>query len=173
MKGRSVHPLGVVTVLLVGVALLPGNALAQQKSLREQLVGTWTLVSWDTVNAAGSKEPPLEGANPKGLLIFDGGGRFSLQIMTERPRFKISDRMKATAEESQTVLRGVLSYFGTYTLSEADRSLSFSIERSAFPNQVGAQQKRVITSLTADELKFSNLSRLAGGQNYFVWKRAQ
>jgi len=174
MKGRSVLPFGVITALLVGVALLPGDALAQQKSLKEQLVGTWTLVSWDTVNADGSKTPPpFEGANLKGMLMFDGGGRFSFQAMTERPKFKVSDRMKATAEENNSVLRGILSYFGTYTVNEADRSLNFNVERSSFPNQLGAEQKRAITVLSADELKFTNLGRLAGGQNYFVFKRAQ
>lgn len=172
MKGRSVLPLSAITALLVGVGLLPGAALGQ-KSLKEQLVGTWILSSWDTVNADGSKAPPLEGTNLKGMLMFDGGGRFSFQAMTELPKFKISDRMKATAEEQNAVLRGMLSYFGTYTVNEADRSLNFSIERSSFPNQVGAEQKRVITMLTADELKFTNQSRLAGGQNYFGFKRAQ
>ena len=61
--------------------------------------------------------------------------------MTERPKFKINDRMKATAAENNAVLQGVLSYFGTYTVSEADRSLTFNIERSTFPNQIGAEQK--------------------------------
>src|SRR6266498_2529067 len=99
MKDRSVLPFSVITALLAGVALLPGDALAQQKSLKEQLVGTWTLVSWDTVHADGSKAPPpFEGANLKGMLMFDGGGRFSFQAMTESPKFKVSDRMKATAE---------------------------------------------------------------------------
>jgi lipocalin-like protein len=174
MKDRHVLPLSVITALLVGVALLPGCAFAQQKSLRDQLVGTWTLLSWDTVNADGSKAlPPFEGANLKGMLMFDGGGRFSFQAMTEHAKFKISDRMKATAEENNAVLRGILSYFGTYTVNDTDRSLNFLVERSSFPNQVGAEQKRVITVLTADELKFTNLGRLAGGQNYFAFKRAQ
>jgi len=31
--------------LLVALALLPANAAAQQKSLKEQLVGSWALVS--------------------------------------------------------------------------------------------------------------------------------
>lgn len=174
MKGRRVLPLSIITVLIVGVALLPGSALSQQKSLKAELIGTWTLVSWDTVNADGSKAPPpFEGTNLKGVLMFDGGGRFSFQAMTERPKFKISDRMKATAEENNAVLRGLLSYFGTYTVNDTDRSLNFLVERSSFPNQVGAEQKRVITVLTADELKFTNFGRLAGGQNYFAFKRAQ
>ncbi len=41
--------------------------------------------------------------------------------------------MKAAAQ-------GVLSYFGTYTVNEADKSFTMQIERSSFPNQVGTIQ---------------------------------
>ena len=39
MNRRNVLSLSVATAL--GLALLPGSAVAQQKSLKEQLVGTW------------------------------------------------------------------------------------------------------------------------------------
>ncbi len=43
MNVRNIVSLSALTVL--GLALLPGSAISQQKSLKEQLVGTWTLVS--------------------------------------------------------------------------------------------------------------------------------
>ena len=36
---------GLSSIAALGLALLPGSALAQQKSLNELLVGTWTAVS--------------------------------------------------------------------------------------------------------------------------------
>jgi hypothetical protein len=39
MNRRSILGLSMMTAL--GLALLPGNAVSQQKSLKEQLVGTW------------------------------------------------------------------------------------------------------------------------------------
>jgi hypothetical protein len=51
-----------------------------QKSLTEQLLGTWTLVSHETALPDGSKFPRY-GANPKGVAFFDAGGRFILTAM--------------------------------------------------------------------------------------------
>ena len=45
------------------------------------------------------------------------------------------------------------------------------MERSSFPNQNGMEAKRIIQSLSADELKFNNPARIAGVQNNLVWKR--
>jgi len=61
-------------ITALGLALLPGNALAQQKSLKDQLVGTWTLVSWEQDVPSGPKFQRF-GANPKGYNIFDANGR--------------------------------------------------------------------------------------------------
>jgi hypothetical protein len=57
------------------VGLSASNSIAQQKPLKEQLVGTWTLVSSDQVRPDGSKVQQF-GANPKGINVFDPNGRF-------------------------------------------------------------------------------------------------
>ena len=44
---------------------------------------------------------------------------------------------------------------------------------SSFPNQVGAEQKRKITELTGDQLKYENTTVLSGGQIYVVLNRAK
>ena len=51
---RLILSLCAVTVLVTGLgpALLSGTALGQQKSLKEQIVGSWTYVSADTVENA-------------------------------------------------------------------------------------------------------------------------
>ena len=161
---------------IVGTLLLSGasQGWAQQTAAisKNQLVGTWTLVSWESVTKDGAKEPTMEGTNLKGLLIFDAN-RFSLQVISEYPKLASRDRMKTTPEENKAVAHGVLSLFGTYSVSEADRVLTFRVERSSFPNQNGEDLKRVITSLTADELIYTTPARLAGGSNTFAWKRAK
>jgi hypothetical protein len=138
----------------------------------KQLLGTWTLVSWESLTKDGIKEPTMEGTNLKGQLMFDAN-RFSLQVISEYPKLASRDRMKTTPEENKAVAHGVLSLFGTYSVSEADKVLTFRVERSSFPNQSGGNLKRVITSLTADELIYTTPARLAGGSNTFVWKRAK
>src|SRR5262245_40556908 len=57
-------------IAALGLALLPGSALTQQQSLKQQLVGAWTLVSNDNTLPDGTKRQ-LFGPNPKGILIFD------------------------------------------------------------------------------------------------------
>jgi hypothetical protein len=45
--------------------------------------------------------------------------------------------------------------------------------RSTFPNWNGLDQKRLITSLTADELKCTNPAASVGGTAELVWKRVK
>ena len=156
-----------------GLTLLPSAAVSQQKSLKEQLVGTWTLVSFESFDASGAKVPNMEGSDLKGLVIFTDNGRMSVQYMTDFPKIASKDRLKTTPAEEKAVAHGVLSYFGTYTINEADKTISYRIERSSFPNQVtGTDAKRVAT-LTGDELKLDNPGRTAGGRTVIVLRRAK
>ena len=60
MNRASVFSTSVL--MAFGVALLPSNVVAQQKSIKEQLVGTWTFVSSTTKLPDGS---PAWGINPE------------------------------------------------------------------------------------------------------------
>ncbi|MGH8518310.1 MAG: hypothetical protein ACREUE_12720, partial [Panacagrimonas sp.] len=55
MKRLSTLALTTMSLLLLGVVLLAGDVIAQEKSLKEQLVGTWIYVSSTTTRADGSK----------------------------------------------------------------------------------------------------------------------
>src|SRR6476620_9820990 len=74
MNRRSVFSLSAITAL--GLAFLPGSAVSQQKSLKEQLLGVWVLVSNANTLPDGSKRE-LWGPNPKGILILDASGRYA------------------------------------------------------------------------------------------------
>ena len=62
-------------VALVSLALLAGDANAQ-KSLREQIIGTWDFVVAEVAAPDGKKSFPF-GETPKGILVFTPGGRFT------------------------------------------------------------------------------------------------
>jgi hypothetical protein len=49
--------LSTLSLLFLGVALPSGEAIGQEKTLKEQIVGTWTYVSVDTVRPDGSRVP--------------------------------------------------------------------------------------------------------------------
>ena len=171
MNRRNIFNVSAVAVL--GLALGTSPAISQQKTLKEQLVGVWTLVAFDSFDAAGAKIPNMEGGDLKGLLIFTDSGRLSVQMIADYPKIASKDRMKTAPAEDKAIAHGVLSYFGTYTVGEPDKTINYRIERSSFPNQVtGADAKRVAT-LSGDELKLDNPSRTAGGRTVTVWRRAK
>ena len=170
MNRRSI--LSLCAMILMGLALLPGNTAAQQKSIKDQIVGTWTLVSTTGRLPDGS---PTWGSNPKTLLIFTNDGRFSAQLMrSDRPKYAANSRVKGTPEENKATAEGTLSYFGTYTISETDKVVTYHIEGSSYPNWNGTDQKRPILSLTADELKYANPAPSGGtAASELLWKRAK
>jgi hypothetical protein len=163
-----------VLLLMLGVALPAGGAVAQQKPLKEQLVGTWKLVSSENVRNDGSRRD-VSGPNPKGVVIYTSDGHFAfVTTRSDLPRFASNSRDTGTPEEYKTVVLGSIAYFGTYSVNEADKVITVQIEGSTFANLIGrADQKRIITSLTADELKFTNPATPSGETLQLVWKRAK
>jgi Lipocalin-like domain len=157
---------------LAAVTALPSYAAAQHASIKSGLVGAWSFVSVTAERADGSKTE-IFGANPKGIMVFTPDGHFSLfQSRAEIPRLAANDRAKATPEEAIAVMQGSIAYYGTYSVNESDKTMTVKIEASTFANLVGPEQKRIITSLTADELHFINPRTPAGVTLHTVWKRA-
>ena len=171
MNRRNILSLSVITAW--GLALLPGSAVGQQKSLKDQLVGTWTPVSWEQDVAGGSKFQRF-GAPPKGVTVFEANGRF-IQIFLRPDLAKIASNnlSSPTPEEAKAIVGGAIAYYGTYTVDEAAKIVSYRIEASSFPNQLGIEQKRTITSMTPTEMKYINTTVVGGaGQITITLKRA-
>ena len=172
MNRRNALSLSVITAL--GLALLPGSAVAQQKSLKEQLIGTWTIVSWEQDGGPTGSKFQRFGANPNGYNIFDASGRFFIMLAgADLPQIASNNPSTPTQEKARAIAGGTVGYFGTYAVDEASKIITLHIEVSSLPNQVGSDQKRTITSLTGDELKYQNMTALSGGQIHYVWKRAK
>ena len=169
--GRNMRTFVLVTAF--GVSLASSNLVAQQRSLKEQLVGTWMIVSCEVVQPDGTKGPLVHGRNPLGQFIFTDNGRFAFQVAAELPKFASGDYRKTTPEENKTVVEGAMAYFGSYTASEADKTIAIHIERSSIPNLNGTDGKRVVTSLSVDEMNWTNPAPLGGGSISCANKRAK
>jgi hypothetical protein len=170
MNRRNIFSLSLMTAL--GLALVPATSGAQQKSLKEQVVGTWMLISIISSATDGTKSE-LFGPNPKGLFIFESNGRFSqIAMRSDLPKFGTNNRATGTAEENKAVVQGSIAYFGTYSVDEADKSLTMQLEGATFPNAAGTAQKRAL-SMSGDELTFFNAGGSTGGSNEVKWKRAK
>src|SRR2546425_5930491 len=163
----------VLIVSVLGLGLLPGYAVAQQKSLKEQLVGTWTFVTSADVQKDGTKVDRW-GPNPKGMLVFDANGRYVLVIhRSDLPKFAANRVDQGTAAENKAVMQGLIVTFGTYSVNEADKTLTTKVEGGSFPNFYGVNQRRTITSLNAEELKYTNPATSTGTSAQVTWKRAK
>lgn len=174
MNRRTTLALGTTALLCLAAGLSASDSLAQQKSLKEQLVGNWTLVSSDQVLPDGSKLKQF-GANPKGINVFDANGRFFLMVASA-DNAKIASKdpsSKTKSQEEGGLIVESIAYYGTYTVNEAEKVVFLHLEASTFPNQIGTDRKLTITSLTADELEYSNPAATSGVQVHQVWKRAE
>jgi hypothetical protein len=174
MNRRTTLAMTTTALLCFAVGLSASDSLAQQKSLKEQLVGTWTLVSSDQVRPDGSKLKQF-GANPKGINVFDANGRFFVMIASaDNSKMASKDpSSKTNTEDAGGLIVESIAYYGTYTVDEAERAAILHLEASTFPSQIGTDQKRTITSLTADELKYSGPVAMSGVQVHQAWKRAE
>jgi hypothetical protein len=171
MNGPSI--LGIAAMTALGLAVLSSSVVAQQKSLKEQLVGTWTLVSSDQVRPNGSKLKQF-GANPTGINVFDANGRFFVLIASgDNSKIASNNPNKTNSEEGGGLNPESMAYYGTYTVNAAEKIVMLHLEASTFPNLVGTDQKRIITFLTADELKYTNPAAMRGLQVHQAWKRAE
>lgn len=164
-------------LLVLGLAFLGlgEQALAQSaKTLREQLIGSWTFVLAEVTAADGSRSLPF-GDTPKGILIFTADGHFAqIHVASDLPKIASNNRLTGTPEEYKAINQRSLSVFGTYTVDEEKKTVTYQITASTFPNWQGASQTRVIESLTADEFKNTNPA-VAGGRGSAsnLYKRAK
>ncbi len=171
MNRRNIFTLSAITAL--GLALLPGAAVAQQKTLKEQLTGTWIVVSIDQTASDGKKEQ-LYGPNPKGIAVYDASGQYvQIFVHPNVPKFKVNNRLQGTPEENTAAVRGTTASFGIWTVDEASKTISVRNVGGMFPNSAGTDSKRIVASVTADELKLSNPVTASGMRSDQVFRRAK
>lgn len=95
--------------------------------MRERLLGSWRLVSYETTDAHGRKGRPYGDA--VGRISYDANGNMAGQVM--RP-----DRAPATA------YAGYIAYFGTFEVAADERSVVHHVHGSLNPAWVGGDQVR-------------------------------
>ena len=147
--------------LIAALVLFAGEAAAQ--SLKDQIVGTWDFVGAEVTAPDGKRSFPF-GETPKGILVFTPDGRFAqIHVASDVPKFASGNRLTGTAEEYAAINRRSLSLFGSYTVDEEKKTVTFKIVSSTFPNWEGEAQTRTIDKLTAGEFVNTN-PNVAGGR---------
>lgn len=155
------------------VCTFPAPApIASAQGLKDQIVGTWIAVS-QYVDQNGKKLEPF-GSDPKGIVVYDQGGRFVLMLQrASLPKFASSNRMTGTEAENRAIVQGSIAYFGTYTVDEQGRKLNLHYQGSTYPNWDGEDQTRLL-EIAGDELRIiSPVSAVGGGTVHLVLRRAK
>jgi lipocalin-like protein len=170
MNRRNMARLSAVAALLT---LVSGSTLAQQKPLKDQIVGSWALVSAFQMTKDGGKTNRW-GPNPRGFTVFEANGRYSFMIFrSDVPKFASANPNQATPEEAKAAIQGMTAHYGTWSIDEATKTLTTNIEAGSIPNLNGNTQKRIISSITADELRYTNPASQIGSVDEVAWKRVR
>lgn len=122
-----------LTLLVVAAALPAQQAPAP-------LVGTWRVVEFCNVSAAGDTTHPL-GRHPIGFFIYDPAGTLMIQAM--RTPHEGAFAADTVALTGMAALReSYFGYFGRYTVT-SDSTVIHHVTGGTLPSYVGTEQRRV------------------------------
>jgi hypothetical protein len=167
--------LGLVALALFGSDPTPlqaaghsptGQAAAGAK--QNPLVGTWKLLAIERRDANGplppARPPAFGSPNPVGLMIYDPDGYMAVAMMQSGRQKYVSN--EPTPAEAKATIESHISYFGTYTINEAERVVTYHIQGSLDPRWTGTDQK------SAFEVSGNRITlkppRAANGEQYAV-----
>jgi hypothetical protein len=163
---KSIIALTLATTAGLAAAGMPAP------SSKSPLQGTWVLVAADKILPSGEQTRDY-GQSPKGRLIVDAQGRYSLQIFkSERPVFASGDKARGSADEYESAALGSSTHYGIVVADAGQHILTFRIEGSSFPNWEGASQKREYT-LKDGVLTYRVPPRADGSIPVSVWKKVE
>ena len=111
--------------------------------LSSSLIGSWELISRIDHTPSGERriEPTL-GEDPVALLIYDGSGHFAAQFMrrdrsTEPASTGPAATGAARAGNNTNAVGGYDAYFGTYTIDDANCTVTQTLTAALSPGNVG------------------------------------
>jgi Lipocalin-like domain len=152
------------------------DRMKTQSSIRQQLLGAWTLESYvETEIEKGAGHHPL-GESPLGFIIYTSDGYMSAQLQARgRALFAGNDMYRGEASEYVAAGTTYLAYSGRFSVDEASHVVSHHADVSFFPNWFGQTVMRVarfdddrLMLTTERPQQFNGTLKMA----QLVWKRA-
>lgn len=111
------------------------------KEIGKNIVGTWSLVSWEAVDESGNREDAF-GKNPTGILMYDTFGYMNAQLMkSERTNFSSDVLHEGSSDEIVAAYKSYACYYGKYEEVEPGKYIH-EVEGSLFPNWVNGNEIR-------------------------------
>ena len=163
--------------LLLLLTSTPSALLAKDSktSLRQELVGTWKLVSIQVQYPDGrlDSDPDL-GPHASGYLIYDSSGHMCAQVMNP-DRFDWRNPSQATPAEAKAAIDGYGAYCGSYEVQESEGLVIHHRELALVPNEVRTSVQSHV-SVVGNHLVIKVVGKTRSGQPLrytLTWERAK
>jgi Lipocalin-like domain len=133
---------GAIAALAAATLLSSGATVNAAPKGNPSLAGTWTLVAADKESPDGARSHDQYGEHPKGRLIIDAKGRYSVEIFRpELPNFAANES-EPTPGEYRDAMEAASVHYGQITIDWANHTLRMAIDEALYPNLRGAVQLR-------------------------------
>jgi hypothetical protein len=106
--------------------------------MRDRLLGTWELVSYESFEPDGRSRRPFGDA--VGRITYDAAGNMTGQVM--RPHRGRVDSRDVQTEKLRAAYTGYIAYFGSYEVSQGGDSVVHHVVGALNPSIVGTDQER-------------------------------
>ena len=177
MHRTLVTPLAVLVII---AALACGNApppaagtepvsvtAASTTAPTGRFAGAWSLVRIERRDADGElTAPPIE--DRLGYLIYDAAGYMGVTIM--RPDREPYSADGPTPDEALAQLGNYTSYFGRFSINEAEGFVTHHLEGSLSPGGAGSDYKRFFT-FEDNRLTLQPPAGASGAKSYLTWEK--
>jgi hypothetical protein len=159
--------------------LAQNSMVSPGASVAEALIGSWRLVSVETIRPNGEVIYPFYGRHPEGLLIYDRSGWMSAQIVSD-PKPTVPETnsrekfLEATPADKVAAIDGFYAYFGTWTVDNSGSTITHHIKQSRYPGERGNEALRKLR-LKDDRLTLVAKTHEMGEdhERKLVWERIQ
>ncbi len=145
--------------------------------IAKELLGTWRLISIETVRPGGEVLYPFYGKHPNGLLIYERSGWMSVQIVSDpSPRVPLASSregfLAAPVTEKVAAVEGYYAYYGTWEADPSRGTVTHHIVQSLYPGERGEDGVRHF-QLDGERLTLTAHTHEMGEEHVrrLVWER--
>ena len=155
-------------ILAVSLVIAPSVTIAQG------LVGEWRLVSYTSLDSSG-KQALVWGPNPIGLIVYTPDGTMAAQLYDPR-RAKFGTLPRAASPElAKAAFVGGYSYYGSFKVDTAAKTVTHHVEGSNNPDWIGGNLVRSYRFVGKDRIALTVLTNFDGTKvangAVLVWER--
>ena len=160
-------------VMIVGtmIALIAWTQAVHAQSLKQQLIGTWKVVSATMQIGEQTKPVPL-GKDIVGVIMYNPDGYMCFAAMSaNRPKLGTGDRLAGSPEQKSAAYDSYRNTCGRYeVINETERIITHSFDVSLTPDMTGQTEKRFVKEISPEKLILETVPHTVGAQQAIgIW----